>query len=90
MNYIMYPDQIMNRAAGVAGYDLIPNTNFERKSSIAEDVAEELASDWPEGEGFGSSDGTYVVKDYLNHLIWDTGANLKTDFVGGYLTVVVK
>ena len=90
MNYVMYPDQIMNRATGVAGYELLPEVGEEIRNQIATEVAEELALAWPEGEGFGSSDGTYVVMDYLNTLIWAVGAELKTDFVGGYLTVVVK
>lgn len=84
----MYPEQILNRAERVAGYELLPEVGEEKRKEIATEVAEELALDWPEGEGFGSSDGTYVVKDYLNQLIWATGANLRTDFVGGYLTVV--
>lgn len=88
MNYVMYPEQILNRAERVAGYELLPEVGEEKRKEIATEVAEELALDWPEGEGFGSSDGTYVVKDYLNQLIWATGANLRTDFVGGYLTVV--
>ena len=90
MNYVMYPDQIMNRATGVVGYELLPEVGEEKRYEIAEDVAQQLAMDWPEGEGFGSSDGTYVVMDYLNQLIWATGAELKTGFVGGYLNVVVK
>lgn len=88
MNYIMYPEQIMNRAARVAGYELLPEVGEGIQNEIATDVAEQLAYDWPEGEGFGSSDGTYVVMDYINQLIYATGANLRTGFVGGYLTVM--
>ena len=83
----MYPEQIMNRAAGVVGYELIGCVDTNVMNEIATDVAEQLAYDWPEGEGFGSSDGTYVVMDYINQLIYAAGANLRTGFVGGYLTV---
>ena len=88
MEYIMYPEQIMNRAERVAGYELIGNVDTNVMNDIATDVAEQLAYDWPEGEGFGSSDGTYVVMDYINQLIYATGVNLRTGFVGGYLTVM--
>ena len=88
MNYIMYPEQIMNRAAGVVGYELIGCVDTNVMNEIATNVAEQLAYDWPEGEGFGGSDGTYVVMDYLGQLICEMGVPLKTGFVGGYLTVM--
>ena len=95
MNYVMYPQQIINRANGMVGvtemiekYDIQPNVQME----YAEMVAEELAETWPEGEGFGSSDGTYVVKDYLDSLI--NGAHLnsvyQTAWINNRLGVEVK
>ena len=56
--------------------------------SIAIDVADELADTWPEGEGFGSSDGTYVVKDFLDRLIYATGLPFKTGWVDHRLAVI--
>lgn len=95
MNYILTPEQIINKANQMIGvteminkYDVQPQVQME----YAEMVAEELALDWPEGEGFGSSDGTYVVKDYLDSLI--NGAHLnsvyQTAWINNRLGVEVK
>lgn len=36
---------------------------------IATEVAEEWTNDWPEDQGFGSSDGTYMMKDFIDNVI---------------------
>jgi len=56
--------------------------------SIAIEVAEELADTWPEGEGFGSSDGTYVVKDFLDRVIMHSALPYKTGWVDHRLAVI--
>tara|TARA_R110001583_G_scaffold8435_1_gene40267 strand:+ start:5409 stop:5954 length:546 start_codon:yes stop_codon:yes gene_type:complete len=50
--------------------------------NVATEVAEETSADWPEGEGFGSSDFTYELKSFLD------GLGYHTDFDGGTLVVV--
>ena len=32
-------------------------------------IAEEWTNDWDEGDGFGSSDGTYLLKDFIDTII---------------------
>lgn len=54
------------------------------------EVAAELAETWPEGEGFGSSDGTYVVQDFLNRLIRYNGLPYTTGFPKHILEVSFK
>jgi len=49
---------------------------------IAESVAEDWSSTWPEGNGFGSSDFTYALQDFLH------GIGKQTGFVDGKLTVI--
>jgi hypothetical protein len=55
----------------------------QRKTlDIATEVASETSADWPEGEGFGSSDFTRELKSFLEELEYHT------DFDGSKLVVV--
>lgn len=45
-------------------------------------VADDLRDSWSEGEGFGSSDFTYLAQDFLRE------AGLKAEFVNNRLTRV--
>ena len=93
MNYVMYPQQIINRANCMVGVtEMINETGIRKKvqMDIAKMVAEELAENWPEDEGFGSSDGTYVVKDYLDSLIYMTNINYRTAWINNRLGVEAK
>jgi hypothetical protein len=36
---------------------------------MATEVAEEWTNDWPEDQGFGSSDGTYMMKEFIDNVI---------------------
>jgi hypothetical protein len=49
---------------------------------IASDVESEWSFDWPEGEGFGSSDMTYMMKQFIDAVITQFGyaGKLMTDF----------
>ena len=45
------------------------------------EIVEEWSSDWDEGHGFGSSDGTYLLKDFIDTVIGNyTNGKYKTDF----------
>jgi hypothetical protein len=33
------------------------------------EIAEEWTNDWDEDQGFGSSDGTYLLKDFMDTII---------------------
>ena len=90
MNYILTPQDIINRANRMIGvtemmdkYQIRPNVQME----IAEMIAEELAESWPEGEGFGGSDATYVVKDYLDSLINMINLHYRTAWINNRLGV---
>ena len=37
---------------------------------MATEVAEEWTNMWDEDQGFGSSDGTYMMKDFIDNVIW--------------------
>lgn len=45
------------------------------------EIVEEWSSDWDDGHGFGSSDGTYLLKDFIDTVIGNyTNGKYKTDF----------
>tara|TARA_R110000823_G_scaffold236454_1_gene362162 strand:+ start:445 stop:738 length:294 start_codon:yes stop_codon:yes gene_type:complete len=56
-------------------------------TSSIEEVINEY-TDWPEGQGFGSSDGTYAKKSFIDYMIEHSGlySKLKTVF-SPYLSV---
>ena len=48
--------------------------------------------DWSEDEGFGSSDMTYLVKDYLSYLldVMGVGGKFTTGWTKHTLTIIGK
>lgn len=95
MRYILTPQDIIRRAENTNGASVMLcrvraalSSSSHSLHSIAIHVAEELADTWPEGEGFGSSDGTYVVKDFLDTVIFATGLPFKTGWVDHRLAVI--
>lgn len=94
-------NSVLATASLVEGFDVVRNafpvrgkyvdrviTYSDAVFSALEDVAEDY-SDWPEDQGFGSSDMTYVRKSFIDNMI--RLANLsgyyQTDFKP-YLKVV--
>jgi len=95
MNYILTPQEIIRRAENMNGAKIMLSGSRQALAftwhslhSIAIEVAEELADTWPEGEGFGSSDGTYVVKDFLDRVITHSALPYKTGWVDHRLAVI--
>lgn len=81
MNYIVSPSEILRRAVLVK---LISDqeANDPKFVDAAEYAAEDLASHWPEDQGFGSSDMTSVYQNFLGL------AGIETTFVDYKLTRV--
>jgi hypothetical protein len=74
-DWVVSPDRILDRA--VSNKLITREESHSRKfQDAAEMAAEELRDHWPEGEGFGSSDMTYVIRDMLEN------AGIKTEFSG--------
>ena len=93
MNYIMTPQEIIHRANGLTGVaEMMTENNVDQADqvTIATDVAEALVDWWPEDEGFGGSDATYVMKDYLDTIIRMVGINYQTAWINNRLGVEVK
>jgi hypothetical protein len=85
MNYLVNPQDLVFKAKSriqgliemiteeeVPQWDLL-ETSLE--------IVEEWSSDWDDGHGFGSSDGTYLLKDFIDTVIGNyTNGKYKTDF----------
>ena len=76
---ITSPYNVYRRLTRIEGFDLIGASTGEIVDEIVA-VIEQWSDDWPEGQGFGSSDGTYLVKEVLDNLIELQDVPLKTVF----------
>jgi len=82
MNYLVQPLSLVRKSKTVIGWNLL-ETHLNDLSSIyieAGNVVEQWSSDWEDGDGFGSSDGTYMCKDYIDTLIDISKQPLETVF----------
>ena len=80
-SWVIAPENILGRAVR-CGLISAADAESETYLRAALETAEDIRDSWPEGEGFGSSDGTYAMEDMLNR------AGRKTAYVEGRLTVV--
>ena len=73
MNYLVHPQDLVFRAkAHISGFsEMIRDEEIPQWDllEIATEVAEDWTSDWDEDQGFGSSDGTYMLKDFIDTVI---------------------
>ena len=91
------PFNVYNIVAGyqrIEGFDLIKEmmgSNIVYSDSINHCMDEIIGEyeDWPAGQGFGSSDGTYAIQSFIDHMINYCGLStqLKTVF-NPYLCVI--
>ena len=86
MNYLIDPQNLVFSAKSrISGFsDMIIDEEIPQCDLLetATAVAEEWTEDWPEGQGFGSSDGTYMLKEFIDNVIWSytKGGKYMTDF----------
>ena len=72
MNYLVDPQTLIFNSHRVSGFtkmigdEQIPQWDL---LEIAQEVAEEWTSYWPEDQGFGSSDRTYMIKNFIDNVI---------------------
>ena len=86
MNYLIDPQDLIFRAKSridgftkMIGEEEIPQWDL---LETATEIAEEWTNDWDEDQGFGSSDGTYMLKEFIDTVIWSftKGGKYMTDF----------
>jgi hypothetical protein len=85
MRYLVDPQSLVFKAKGyIAGFnEMVKNEEIPQWDllEIAMEVAEEWTNEWDEGQGFGSSDGTYMLKDFIDNVIWKyAGGKFETKF----------
>ena len=91
MNYLVDPQTLVFNSHRVNGFTKMvgdENIPFWDLLEVATDVAEEWTEDWDEEEGFGSSDMTFMIKSFIDEVIWrHTSRKFMTKFTPG-LSVV--
>ena len=88
MDYLVHPTSILERATSIEGFmDVVLKHKIAISTlmSNARNVAEEWTLDWDDEHGFGSSDGTFLVKNFIDNII--CGKGYKTTF-NPYLSVI--
>lgn len=80
-NYLFSPTRLMDSLSRIEGNEMLTTViTKDEQYKIAEEIAEEWTMDWEEDEGFGSSDFTFALKNYIDELIGMTKLPLKTEF----------
>ena len=73
MRYLVDPQSLVFRAQGyIDGFNEMVRDNEVPQWDLLEtatEVAEEWTNDWDEDQGFGSSDGTYMLQDFIDNVI---------------------
>ena len=72
MNYLVHPSNIVSRALGIDSFKQMisdEQVQFSELVDTSVQIAEEWTNDWDEDQGFGSSDGTYLLKDFMDTII---------------------
>ncbi len=72
MNYLVHPQHIVSRALGIDSFKQMINdeqVQFSELVHTSVQIAEEWTNDWDEDQGFGSSDGTFLLKDFIDTII---------------------
>ena len=74
MTYLIHPQDLVFKAkAHILGFnEMIGNEQIPQWDLLqtATEVAEEWTNDWDEDQGFGSSDGTYMLKEFIDSVIF--------------------
>ena len=75
MNYLVDPqDLVFSAKAHIAGFsEMVKDENNPQWNilELAIDVATEWTQEWDSDQGFGSSDGTYMLKEFIDCVIWN-------------------
>jgi len=86
MNYLVHPQDLVFKAKSrIVGFnEMVKDEEIPQWDlyETALEIAEEWTSDWPEGHGFGSSDGTYMLKEFIDMVIgnYTNGGKYMTKF----------
>ena len=81
MNYLVSPqDLVFSAKAHIAGFSkMVKDENIPQWNilELALNVATEWTNDWDSDQGFGSSDRTYMLKEFIDCVICNNTPNGK-------------
>jgi len=86
MNYLIDPqDLVFSAKSRISGFsEMIRDEEIPQWDllEIATEVATDWTNDWDSDQGFGSSDGTYMLKEFIDNVIWSftNGGKYMTKF----------
>ena len=72
MNYLVHPSDIVSKAFGIDSFKKMINDEQVQFSELVDtsiEIAQQWTDDWDADHGFGSSDGTYLLKDFIDTII---------------------
>ena len=83
MNYLVNPSDIVSKAFGIDSFKQMINDEQVQFSELVDtsiEIAQQWTDDWDSDHGFGSSDGTYLLKDFIDTIIGSYTNGYKTIF----------
>ena len=85
---VVNPQSLVNRVKDIKGLDKVTNI---QAINIQLDLATEVVKDWSDTEEIGSSDFTFMLKEFIDLILQREGRwyTHKTDFTP-YLSVVER
>jgi hypothetical protein len=73
MTYLIHPQDLVLKAwTRIKGFnEMVIGNNIESHTllELATEVSEEWTNSWDDDQGFGSSDGTYMLKEFIDSVI---------------------
>ena len=84
MIYLIHPQDLVFRAkAYINGFtEMVDSENLPQHLllELSTEVAEEWTNDWDEDQGFGGSDGTFMLKEFIDSVIFSV-ESLRNQYV---------
>ena len=65
---LFQPESLIERVKYVSGHEILSKVPNSVKEELANEIAYEWTSDWSEDDGFGSSDFTFAIKEFIDRL----------------------
>jgi hypothetical protein len=91
-DFLIQPETLIFKAESVDNWFAVRS---EINNKDLNEIATEVAMSWTEDyrdsdQGFGSSDGTYMLKEFLDNAISFSKTKFKTDFINNRLSIINK
>lgn len=87
-DFVFSPIRLLDKLKSVSGLDNLKYANsVGMYIDLAVEVASEWSEDWDSDNGFGSSDFTFALQDFIERIIILEESKLKVEF-NPYLSIV--